>query len=105
MFSSIEKEVIEEIRNKKINFLDTPMELKQPVSCISDKGGMEETIEFPSHIIQYTNSRPVLKYCENVKRAKLHFMSRAQLLETVPDDIAVLIKKFFNSIRPKRYLN
>lgn len=77
------------------------MEIKQPVVCVR-AGPAEEVVEYPSRIIQYTNTRPILKYCENPSRATCHLISREELLETVPDDIAVLIKQFWNSIRLKR---
>lgn len=104
MFSSIEKEVMEENRKKKINMFDIPAEIKQPVIIVKEKGNTEEVVEYPSHIIQYTNTRPIVKYCENLKHASLHFINRAQLMESVPDDIGTIIKRFLNTLRPKRYL-
>lgn len=100
--SSIEKEVVEEYRKRKTNMFETPVGLKQPVFCSIEGMPNEEPKEYPSHIILYTNAKPTLKYCENLKCATLHFINRAQLLESVPDDIAALIKKFWSSFRPKR---
>lgn len=78
------------------------MEIKQPVMFTRDISSSDDIVEFPSHIMQYTNTRPVIKYCENLKNASLHLISRAQLMDTVPDDISPLLTSFWNSIRCKR---
>lgn len=101
-FSSIEKEVIEEHRKRKMNLFETPVELKKPIVCNPDKGNAEEAIEFPSHIIQYTVNKPTIKFCQNPKFATLHFINRVQLFESVPDDVALMIKRFWSTIRPKK---
>ena len=108
---------MEECRGKKLNFFEFPMQMKQPFLAVSDttrdhsldlwrlrvdQENQQEMIEFPSHILQYTDTKPVVKYCENPKHATLHFITRVQLLETVPDDIALLMKKFWSSTRPKK---
>jgi len=89
------------------------MELKQPLMATRDTtrdsahsrashDNQEDCVEFPSHIMQYSDTKPVIRYCENPKHATLHFITRTELLENVPDDVAVLIKKFWSATRPKK---
>lgn len=83
---------------------EAPNELKKPLVCTNDKSNVDEPREYPSHTIQYTMNKPTLKFCENPKCATLHFINRVQLLDSVPDDVGVMIKRFWSTIRPKRWV-
>lgn len=80
--------------SKRFNLLDSPMILKKPLVV---SGVNNEDIEFPSWAVRYTNTWPPISYCINPKYDTRRFLSRKEMLSTLPDNIYIVIKKFLSS--------
>ena len=84
---------------KKINLFDTPMEIRNALIV----GGVTgEEVEFPSWTIRRTRTKPSLTYSLNPSVDKSLYISRQEMLDSLPQDINQIVLKFFESLQPKR---
>jgi len=97
---SIETEKGNEERNLRYNLLDRKKEILKGLEVVSYEGDC--TKDFPSYLIHYTKSKPVVKYSQNPAKATCHFQTRQQMLATLLPEVEAIVHKFFSSMIPKK---
>lgn len=85
----------------RYNILDRKKEIIKSCEVLTQG---DYTKDFPSYIIQYTKTKPVLKYSYNPSKATCHLQNRQQMLATLLPEIEAFVYKFLTSMKPKKYV-
>lgn len=100
---SIEDEKGNGDRKLRYNILDRKKEILKSFEvarAVPHDGDF--TKDFPSYIIQYTKTKPILKYSQNPAKATCHLMNRQQMFATLLPEIEAIIHNFLSSMKPKK---
>lgn len=84
----------------RYNILDHKKEIRKGLEVLTHEADF--TKDFPSYIIQYTKTKPVIKYSENPATATCHFQNRQQMLATLLPEIEIIVHKFLSEMKPKK---
>lgn len=84
----------------RYNILDQRKEIRKGLEVLTHEADF--TKDFPSYIIRYSKTKPVVKFSENPATATYHLQNRQQMLATLLPEIEVIVHKFLSEMKPKK---
>lgn len=84
----------------RYNLLDRKKEILKGLEVETDEADC--TKDFPSYMIRFTKTKPVVKFSHHPAVVTYHLQNRQQMLETLLPEIEAIVHKFLSSIKPKK---